>query len=87
MPIWVEFLISITIDVLKQIVSAVPKSIDKWRFKRFFGQHAISGEKIFAVVDPYTHPVPRVGNRYIKRFLDRKPDQPLVGETMYLVST
>jgi len=80
MPIWVELLLSITLDVLKEILSAIPKSIDKWRFKRFFGRHALSGEKIFAVVDPYTHPIPRVGNRYIKKFLNRKPDQPLVGE-------
>jgi hypothetical protein len=55
-------------------------SLDKWRFRRFFGQHALSGENIFAVVDPYTHPLPRGGNRYIKRFLNRRPDQPLVGE-------
>lgn len=80
MPIWAELLISITTDVLIQVISAVPKSIDKWRFKRFFGRYALSGEKIFAVVDPYTHPLPRVGNRYIKKFLNRKPDQPLVGE-------
>ena len=80
MPIWAELLLSITLDTLKQIVLALPKSIDKWRFKRFFGQHALGGEKIFAVVDPYTHPTPRVENRYIKKFLNRKPDQPLVGE-------
>jgi len=80
MSFWVEILVSLLPDVLKQVVSAVPKSLDKWRFRRFFGQHALSGENIFAVVDPYTHPLPRVGNRYIKRFLNRKPDQPLIGE-------
>ena len=75
-----EIFFSIAYDILKHVLSAFPMSLDKWRFRRFFGQHALTGENIFAVVDPYTHPLPRSGNRYIKRFLNRRADQPLVGE-------
>lgn len=55
------------------------KFLDRRRFEQFFGAHALFGEKIFAVVDPYTTPFPKLSNRYIKKFLGRKPDQPLVG--------
>ncbi len=75
-----EIFTSVGFDILKQVVSAVPKSLDRWRFRRFFGQHVLSEQNIFAVVDPYTHPLPRGKNRYIKKFLNRKPDQPLIGE-------
>ena len=71
---------TIAADVVKRIALSVPKSIDKWRFARFFGPPAVTGEGFRAVVDPYTHPAPRTGNRYIKRFMDKRPDQPLVGE-------
>lgn len=75
-----EIFFSIAYDILKYVLSAIPMSLDKWRFRKFFGQHALSGENIFAVVDPYTHPSPRTRNRYIKRFLNRRADQPLIGE-------
>ena len=75
-----NFLISILIDFVKGIIYSFPKALDSWKFKKFFGKVAISGDKVFAVVDPYTHPLPRNSNRFIKRFLNRKPDQPLIGE-------
>jgi hypothetical protein len=62
------------------IVQAIPHAIKRRRFAAFFGPSAIFGNNIIAVLDPYTHPLARVGNRYVKRFLGRKPDQPLVGE-------
>jgi hypothetical protein len=77
---WTEIAFTIAWDFIKQLIQALPYSLDRWRFRRFFGDHALSGENIYAVVDPYTHPLPRVGNRYIKRFLGRQPDQPLIGE-------
>lgn len=55
------------------------KFLDRRRFEQFFGAHALFGEKIFAVVDPYTTPFLKLDNRYIKKFLGRKPNQPLVG--------
>jgi len=64
----------------KGILHALPNAIKRRRFASFFGPSAISGNNIFAVLDPYTHPLPRVGNRYVKKFLGRKPDQPLIGE-------
>lgn len=56
------------------------KLLNRQRFENFFGYHALYGEKIFAVVDPYTHPLPRRTNRYIKKFLGRRVDAALVGE-------
>lgn len=64
----------------KGILQAIPHAIKKRSFASFFGPSAISGNRCVAVLDPYTHTSPRVGNRYVKRFLGRKPDQPLVGE-------
>jgi hypothetical protein len=65
----------------KGILQAFPRAIKKWRFASFFGPSAVSGNHIFAVLDPYRHPLPRsVGNRYVKEFLGRRPDQPLIGE-------
>ena len=64
----------------KGLLQALPNAINKRRFASFFGPSAISGKNVFAVLDPYSHPMPRVGNRYIKKFLGRRPDQPLVGE-------
>ncbi len=63
---------------IEQVLS--DKFLDRQRFDKFFGSHALAGEKIFAVVDPYTHPLPRWTNRYIKKFLGRRPTQRLVGE-------
>jgi hypothetical protein len=64
----------------KGIVRAIPHAIKRQKFSAFFGRSAISGNNIFAVIDPYTHPAPRIRNRYVKRFLGRKLDQPLIGE-------
>ena len=62
---------------IEQVLS--DKFLDRRRFEQFFGSHALAGEKIFAVVDPYTTPFPKLGNRYIKKFLGRRPDAALVG--------
>jgi hypothetical protein len=68
----------------KGIIQAVPHAIKRRKFAAFFGPSAISGNNISAVVDPYTHPLPRVGNRYVKHFLGRKQDQALIGEDQVL---
>ena len=81
MPILESLGLKILFEAAKQIASALPRSVDKFRFRRFFGPSALDGANIFAVVDPYTHPEPRIRNRFIKKFLGRKPDQPLVGES------
>jgi hypothetical protein len=64
----------------KGILHALPNAIKRRRFASFFGPSAISGNKAFAVLDPYSHPLPRIGNRYVKKFLGRRRDQPLIGE-------
>jgi hypothetical protein len=78
------FLESIEARVLweagKGMLQALPHAIKRRQFASFFGPSAISGSNIFAVLDPYAHPLPRAGNRYMKRFLGRRPDQPLIGE-------
>jgi hypothetical protein len=68
----------------KGILLALPNAIKKRQFASFFGRSAISGNHAFAVLDPYRHPLPRVGNRYVKEFLGRRADQPLVGEDYVL---
>lgn len=71
--------ITILVDAIKQFVLAFPKAIQNWRFKRFFGKDSLSGDRIYGVLDPVSHPLPPGGNRYIKRFLGRKEDTPLIG--------
>ncbi len=53
--------IELLAEFIKEIFLAVPRALDHWRFRRFFGPSALSGEKIFAVVDPYTNPLPKYG--------------------------
>ena len=48
-------------ETVKRIWSAIPKGIDNWRFRRFFGVAAYGGNNIFGVVDPFcilTHLTP-----------------------------
>jgi hypothetical protein len=66
-----NFLIKFSIEIVKQLIYFIPNAIDKWRFGKFFGKYVFSGENIFAVVDPYTNPVRRNPNRYIKNFFGR----------------
>ena len=75
-----SFIVSIFIESLRGVVFAIPRAINNWRFKKFFGKYSTTNDNIYAVVDPYTLPLPRITNRYIKRFLGRRPDQPLIGE-------
>ena len=67
-------------EVGRALLQSSPRGVDRWRFARFFGPSSVSGNSIFAVVDPYRHPLPRAGNRYVKRFLGRRPDGQLIGE-------
>ena len=73
--------ITIIIDVGKQLFLAIPRAFQNWRFRRFFGSDAVKGDRIFGVLDPVTHPLPPSSNRYVKRFLGRGEDQPLIGPT------
>ena len=77
------------IEFFKSFWNFIPKAINNYRFRRFFGKKAIDSEKVFLVLDPYEHPTPRTqnpGNRFIKKFHGRKPDTPLVGEDKVLGS-
>ncbi len=71
--------ITVIIDIAKQLVLAIPRAVQNWRFRKFFGSDAVKGDRIYGVLDPVTHPLPPMGNRYVKRFRGRRPDQPLVG--------
>lgn len=75
-----EIFLAFLPDIYKNIRSAIPQAIKKWRLKKFFGVEVISGNNFYIVVDPYQHPLPRRGNRYIKKFYGRRNDQPLIGE-------
>ncbi|MCU0784810.1 MAG: hypothetical protein MUF81_12365 [Verrucomicrobia bacterium] len=76
--------ITIIVDVGKQLVLAIPRAIQNWRFRRFFGSDAVTGDRIFGVLDPVTHPLLPQNNRYVKLFGGRRQDQPLVGPTNVL---
>jgi hypothetical protein len=72
--------ITVIFDIGKQLVLAIPRAIQGWRFRRFFGEDATHGDRIIGVLDPVTHPqTPPNGNRYVKQFLGRRANQPLVG--------
>jgi len=72
---------SLVIDIGKQLFLAVPRAFRNRRFRKFFGSDAVKGDRIFGVLDPVTHPTPENTNRYVKRFLGIRPDQPLIGPT------
>ena len=78
-------------DSIKGIGLAIPRAISNYKFKLFFGEKAISSDKVYIVLDPYEHPVKRAnlspGNmRFIKDFHGRKPTMPLMGEDKLLGS-
>lgn len=70
---------SLIADIGKQLFLAIPRAFQNRRFRKFFGSDAIKGDRIFGVLDPVTHPTPGITNRYVKRFLGRRADQPLIG--------
>src|SRR6266849_113705 len=76
--------ITIIIDAGKQLCLAIPRALQNRRFRRFFGTDAVTGDRIFGVLDPVTNPLPPNQNRYVKRFLGRRQDQPLIGATNVL---
>jgi len=81
--IFIEFLPDITSAIWK----AIPTAIKKHRLKKFFGPSVLGKGNFWLVVDPYYHPLPRsAGNRYIKKFFGRRPDQGLIGEDRVLGS-
>jgi len=81
--IFIEFLP----DITKGIWNLIPNAIIKYKLQRFFGPSVLGKGNFWLVVDPYYHPYPRsAGNRYLKKFFNRKPDQPLVGEDRVLGS-
>lgn len=74
-------------DAIKGIYNAFPRAISNYKFRKFFGEKALNNNKVFIVLDPYEHPSPRTAaGRYIKKFLGRKPNVPIVGEDKVLGS-
>lgn len=78
-------------DVLKGLFLAIPRAISNYGFKKFFGQEAIESDKVYVVLDPYEHPINRANlqqgqMRFVKNFLGRKPNSPLIGEDKLLGS-
>lgn len=78
-------------DVIKGLGLSIPRAISNYKFKRFFGPKAIDSDKVYVVLDPYEHPVSRRQlqqgqNRFVKNFLGRKPNTPLIGEDKILGS-
>ena len=78
-------------DVIKGIGLSIPRAISNFKFKRFFGKKAINSETVYVVLDPYEHPTNRMQlqpgqNRFVKNFLGRKANTPLVGEDKILGS-
>lgn len=84
-------LLTVTLDVLKGILKAIPNAISKAMFRNFPGESAIDGRNVFVVLDPYEHSLPRTQlakgqTRFIKRFHGRKPDITIIGEDKLLGS-
>ncbi len=82
----IDIILAFIPDITKALWNAIPNSITKYQLKRFFGPSVLGKGNFWLVVDPYYHPSPRIGNRYIKRFLGRRADQPLIGEDRVLGS-
>lgn len=76
---------SIATDIVKGVGKLIPHAIAKHRVQNFFGK-SVFGDNFFIVIDPYEHPLPRTGNRYVKKFYGRKPDSGLIGEDKILGS-
>lgn len=85
-----KLLASTIFEIIKRLVLAIPKSINNFRFKRFFGKNAINSNQVYLVLDPYEHPQSRqqagLMNRFVKRFHNLRPDIPIVGEDKLLGS-
>jgi hypothetical protein len=78
-------------DAIKGFFQAIPRAISNYKFKKFFGKEALDSDRVFVVLDPYEHPVPRHNlppgqARFIKKFQGRKHDSPLLGEDKILAS-
>src|SRR6266496_5140649 len=73
-------------DVIKGLALSVPRAIHNYKFSKFFGQQAIKSDRVFIVLDPYEHPLPRPNQRYVKNFYGRRPNQTLAGEDKVLGS-
>lgn len=71
-------------DVGKQLWRAVPRGLQRRRFKRFFGRNVFEPDDVYAVVDPYHHPQDRTQPRYIKRSAGRGPDLRVYGADLVL---
>jgi hypothetical protein len=85
MPILESFLVRGTWEVGRQLIGAVPRGFNVYRFGKFFGKPAQTDKAVCVVLDPYEHPVQsRAQNRYIKRMLGRTADIPVTGEDVVL---
>jgi hypothetical protein len=72
---------SLVADIGKQPFLAIPRAFQNRRFRKFFGSDAVASDRIYGVLDPVTHPIPASTNRYVKQFLGRRGDQPLISPT------
>ena len=85
MPILESFLVRGAWEVGRQLIGAVPRGFNVYRFGKFFGKPAQTGKGVCVVLDPYEHPLQsRAQNRYIKRMLGRTADIPVIGEDVVL---
>ena len=82
----IDLILAFIPDIAKSVWRTIPNSIQKFKLRKFFGPSVLGKGNFWLVVDPYYHPLPRVDNRFIKRFLGRRPDQPLIGEDRVLGS-
>jgi hypothetical protein len=91
MGVFVDIALTFVLDIIKGIIKLLPKSIEKIKFKNFFGKSSIDSDNIFIVLDPYEHPIPRNRlshgqHRFVKKFHGRRNDIPIIGEDRLLGS-
>lgn len=85
MPLLESIGIPIAEEVVKGAFKLIPHALAKRHMQIFFGE-AVFKDNFYVVVDPYEHPMPRIGNRYVKKFYGRKPDAQIIGEDKVLGS-
>lgn len=64
-------------QAIKNIVQAIPKAIEDYKFRKFFGKDACQKGNVFLVLDPHEHILPHTPatqERYRKQFYGRRRD-------------
>jgi hypothetical protein len=88
--------LGVIVQVVKNLWNSIPKAIEDYKFKRFFGKEACENGNFYLVLDPHEHIMPLTPvtqERFRKRFHGRRADvilrgaDPIVGTGAIRVTT